>query len=432
MNITVLASITAIAQTTIKVVSSRFANTTVKLGENGFSSTTIGAPAYGKVHGLICRYNVYKALFRLLSILVVVYTCSFMHAATTSEVFNEVGASLAIIKSNRASGSGFVALLNDKKYLVTNEHVLRGGKPDIYLLNGKKISWNKIEVSDNQDLIRLEITDLTIPALNTATDQPSMDEQIYVFGNSDGRGVVTSLEGMVMGIGPYELEINATFVQGNSGSPIINKDGYVLGVATYASLHIEPDNWLKQGTRFTEVRRFGVRLNQLKWNTLTWEEYELRADTLVDLETYCVDTYKLIKTGEFIDTQKGYTRLIYNYYSNEKKYRRHTFLCQNLSDLATSYNNCSLKYAESRMHEHNRRNYSSIQNMHDADSALFFSSSQAREGYKIYDNAFRQIYTKPAPMIIRSDWKSQRLRNEAMQWLEIIKYLAGKIDRDNH
>ena len=65
-------------------------------------------------------------------------------------------------------------------------------------------------------------------------------DAIVVLGNSGGGGVVTKLEGKLVGIGPDRIEVSAEFIPGNSGSPIIHvPTGKVIGIATYLTRRYE-------------------------------------------------------------------------------------------------------------------------------------------------------------------------------------------------
>jgi hypothetical protein len=104
-----------------------------------------------------------------------------------------------------------------------------------------------------------------------------MHESVKIYGNSDGKGVITEIKGEIIGIGPKELEVSSEFVQGNSGSALLNDLGEVVGVATYAIKDFNPDDWVKADTRFSRARRFALRLNDLKWKKKSLKTVYLEA-----------------------------------------------------------------------------------------------------------------------------------------------------------
>ena len=253
-------------------------------------------------------------------------------------LFAKVQPSLAIITTPLTSGSGSIVLIEGKKYLLTNEHVTRGGKPiSIRMLSGSRLTYTGIDVADEQDLIRFELSDQTIPALEINNSQVNIGQPVFVFGNSDGAGVATSMKGSVLGIGPDTIEIDASFIQGNSGSPIINQTGQVIAVATYAIKLSEPNDWIKKGTRFNDIRRMCLRLNTVNWVSIATNDYFLRADALADLNTYCSDLYEIHYGTKFSSTIRA-GLYSYTFNDNKARYRRFAFLCQLVADAISTAN----------------------------------------------------------------------------------------------
>ena len=217
------------------------------------------------------------------------YTQTAAQTSYNTDLFDKVKNALVIIRGSRGVGSGVFIKMDDGVWLVTNEHVARCGTP----LKASTVSGNEIslalsscfQVASNRDLARTKIAD-TMPALSIKTTTPNLGEQIWIFGNSDGGGVLTHLTGKVNGIGDDTIEVDAEFVSGNSGSAILDKDGNVLGLATYATRYHEPSKWVKEGTRFNDIRRFGVRFESVTWETVDWKTYSMQTDLLDACKAY--------------------------------------------------------------------------------------------------------------------------------------------------
>jgi len=187
-------------------------------------------------------------------------------------------------KAGGGSGSGFVVDMEGKKYLVTNQHVIDCcDSISIRTLSNERISPVSVEISKSLDLIRMEITN-NIPALSIRKDTPVIGDDVTVYGNSDGGGVVTEIKGKVLGVGPNLVEVDAEFVQGNSGGPILSDNLEVVGVASYAMLFKDAENWLSKGTRFQEVRRYGYRIDAVEWNNITIKQFVNQSKLIADLE----------------------------------------------------------------------------------------------------------------------------------------------------
>jgi hypothetical protein len=98
----------------------------------------------------------------------------------------------------------------------------------------------------------------------------AVGDDVLVLGNSQGSGVVTEIPGKVVGIGPDLVEVDAKFVEGNSGSPIVHlKSGKVIAIATFLTLH--NTSVIDKDSPFDGIRRFGYRLDVAK----DWEYPEL-------------------------------------------------------------------------------------------------------------------------------------------------------------
>lgn len=347
-------------------------------------------------------------------------------ADLAADLFGKAQRALVIITTSRGTASGFVLEMDGKKYLVTNEHVLRGGKPTAKLLTGHQLRWKQVEIADDKDLARLELHESDADSLPFSAHQPNMGDRVFVFGNSEGGGVATSLAGKILGVGPDQIEIDAAFVQGNSGSPILGTDGTVYGVATYVTQSPDPNDWVKKGTRFTEVRRFGLRMAGTRWVALSWKDYAMRAETLVDLETYCVDAFDLCYTDKYADPRYKNVQYTYDYGQHRSKYIRHPGLCKILTEVAETFTKYAWKDAEAWYHAKQSVRSRSTQDRNEANRALFMSNTLANQRLREFQMVYNRLYDKPAPMILRSDWKTTRLKREAMFWHDVLKYIAHK------
>lgn len=388
-------------------------------------------------------------------------------SVTPNELFSKVRSALVIITTANGAGSGFVISMDNKKYLITSEHILRGGLPfTATLLNGTKLAFANIAVADDRDLVRLEVLDKKpfdadawlakreTPSVRVQTEKetllpwlaeretpsvpvqteketllpsptaPNIGDTVTVFGNSEGSGVATSLGGKVLGVGPDLIEVDAPFVQGNSGSPIVNSSGMVMGVASFATRPPDPNEWVKQGTRFTQVRRFGITLSNVKWIPMTMEQYLARSETLQDLETYCIDTYDLLFTAKYYKTSWAWS-LRYDFDQNKKKYRRQPKLCQVLASVASSYDQRA-----SDNHQYGNLADAVLKAKNNQrgqlSSDLFMFERKTQDSLKNFTNAYAQIYQTPAPIIQKTDWMTQRFREEAMFWRDVLKSITDQ------
>jgi hypothetical protein len=168
-------------------------------------------------------------------------------------------------------GSGFITDIKGRKFLVTNAHVLAGIKGATFkLLDRTVVQVGAASVAVGHDLIALTVVKggMAIPTAASLDKEAEIGDAVVVLGNAEGAGVVNLLEGKLTGIGPDRVEVDAPFVPGNSGSPIIHvSSGKVIGVATYVMVK-------RTGPREEKVRRFGFRLDSVQqWQTIDWNRF---------------------------------------------------------------------------------------------------------------------------------------------------------------
>lgn len=167
---------------------------------------------------------------------------------------------ICVIETSTGSGTGFLFAMNDRVYCITNHHVLSSAQAlKISTADGRKFTPLQYEVAEDRDLARILLKET--PACFEMLGTAELNEKVRILGNSGGVGVVTFDQGKVIGHGPHEIEVDADFIQGNSGSPVLNEADEVIGVATYVTSADEgEDNWVTKKTRFAKARRFAVRL----------------------------------------------------------------------------------------------------------------------------------------------------------------------------
>lgn len=204
--------------------------------------------------------------------------------------FRDVQDKLAIVECKEGSGSGFLLEMDGRTYLVSNDHVFRSSEaPRIRMLDGTELSLGAFSVAaDGRDLARFEVHGLSREPLQLNAEMPSVGDAVAVYGNSLGEGVATASKGFVQGVGPDRLETNAEIVSGNSGGPVVDAGGKVLGVA---ALLVRGDSgtrdWTLRNTRYDgNTRRFAVRLNGVTWKTVDRRKYERQVEALAELDAF--------------------------------------------------------------------------------------------------------------------------------------------------
>ena len=143
-------------------------------------------------------------------------------------------------RKTSALGSGFI--IDSNGIVVTNNHVIKGAE-DIYVrVNGNKEFKAKIIGNDPlSDLALLKIIskDEFTPVKFGDSDKARIGDWVIAIGNPFGLGGtvtsgIISARNRSIGLTRYEdfIQTDASINQGNSGGPLFNMDGDVIGINT--------------------------------------------------------------------------------------------------------------------------------------------------------------------------------------------------------
>lgn len=164
-----------------------------------------------------------------------------------------------VLEAEEGVGSGFLLQEDGRVWVYTNRHVI-GDSLELTATDvlGNEIQLGELEIVEDQDLARFS-THLR-RGLKLG-EPPRTGQSVVVFGNSQGTGVITRSEGEVLGLSADSIEVSSEIVSGNSGGPVLDHRNGVIGVSTFVTTEWRGDPTV-EGTRYTEPRRFALRLDQ--------------------------------------------------------------------------------------------------------------------------------------------------------------------------
>ncbi len=172
--------------------------------------------------------------------------------STTVQGYNMFGQ----LSSLAVSGTGFI--LSEDGYILTNNHVVEkamnsGGTVKVILYDGTEYAAEIVGAEGTRSdvaLLKIDAKGLT-PVVLGDSDEMKVGEQAYVVGNPLGEltytltsGIISALDREIAterNIRVHMFQLDAAINNGNSGGPVYNDRGEVIGVVTakYKSAGIE-------------------------------------------------------------------------------------------------------------------------------------------------------------------------------------------------
>jgi S1-C subfamily serine protease len=159
----------------------------------------------------------------------------------TRTVIDAVAPSVVTILTPRAQGTAFAyAALPDGTLLATNFHVVRrsasGAYDEVTVAHGTH-RWDGVVIaSDPVRDVALVRVDFELPALPSAFAghaEPVVGERVLAYGSPHGLPD-TATEGIISALRPGLgwIQTDAQVNHGNSGGPLVNGRGEVIGITT--------------------------------------------------------------------------------------------------------------------------------------------------------------------------------------------------------
>ncbi len=143
-------------------------------------------------------------------------------------------------ETEKAQGSGFI--ISPDGYILTNNHMVGGAeKVEIVLSDGRKFKAKIIGTDEATDIAVVKIHAEDLPHLELAdSDKLEVGEWVLAIGNPLGlshtvtAGIVSAKGRGQLGLASIEnfIQTDAAINFGNSGGPLLNLDGKVVGMNT--------------------------------------------------------------------------------------------------------------------------------------------------------------------------------------------------------
>lgn len=155
-----------------------------------------------------------------------------------SGIIEQAVKSVVTIRTDISQGTGFI-ITNDG-YVVTNAHVMEGATAaGIYTYDGEQHKVSLTGYDANLDIALLKISGNYERLILADSDNVNVGEKVIAIGNPLGLQFSVS-QGIVSGIHrdgtnnlPAYIQTDAALNPGNSGGPLINTAGKVIGINNF-------------------------------------------------------------------------------------------------------------------------------------------------------------------------------------------------------
>ena len=142
-------------------------------------------------------------------------------------------------------GSGFI--INEEGYILTNYHVIDGAKEvTVTLSDGREVTASVVNYDSDKDIAMIKINEeVKVPGVVELGDSDALQpgEEVVAIGNPLSKelsstltkGIISALNRNVetqSGVSTNLIQTDTAINAGNSGGPLINTKGQVIGINT--------------------------------------------------------------------------------------------------------------------------------------------------------------------------------------------------------
>jgi S1-C subfamily serine protease len=181
---------------------------------------------------------------------------------TNAEIIKKITPAVVYIKTETGSGSGMI--FSTDGYVLTNAHVVRGVRTvKVSLSSGEALEGIVLGKDENADLAVLKVTATkSFPKVTFGdSDKVTQGDEVFTFGYPLGiEGEVAFKEGTISRHRKVDdivyFEISAQILPGNSGGPLVNTFGEVIGINTWAQA-----NEKISGILIGETLKYAIPIN---------------------------------------------------------------------------------------------------------------------------------------------------------------------------
>jgi len=156
---------------------------------------------------------------------------------TNAAIIKTVKSAVVYVESPYGSGSGMI--FTKDGYILTNAHVVKEtASVKVYLVDGRSFMISTMSYDEDADIAILKVDANNLPVVGFGDSRTAQQgDEVFTFGYPFGiKGDVSFKEGTIsrklVDSGLSYIETSAEIHPGNSGGPLVDKTGKVIGINT--------------------------------------------------------------------------------------------------------------------------------------------------------------------------------------------------------
>ncbi|MDH5719389.1 MAG: serine protease [Spirochaetia bacterium] len=233
--------------------------------------------------------------------------------AVRNDKYISIGSAFAIESNKYVSAAHVMPIGDGSQY---REVFIRDKKGNVFEID------NILNYSDHRDFVVFNLKNKKAAKFLSIDKNPVLNEKVYAVGNALGEGIVIR-DGLYTSNTPEQengewkwIRFSAAASPGNSGGPLLNKNGKVIGIVCMKSSNENLNYALPIGEALTE-KPIAISHKQIKYglDNMSYSDYDI-----YHKEFNLPDTYKSLNEKFEKDT-KEYTEKIlkgmFNKYEKE-------------------------------------------------------------------------------------------------------------------
>lgn len=263
------------------------------------------------------------------------FTQSDSEAMSAADAFNKVSPAVVIISTTGTTTNGIMAsqyegmgsgfIINEDGYILTNYHVIEGASDiTVTLSDGNEVPATVVNYDDQKDIAMIKLKEGTkVPAVAELGDSDELypGAEVIAIGTPLSKNLAYTLtKGVISGndrtietqngASVHLIQTDAAINSGNSGGPLVNTKGQVIGI-----------NSMKLGSQSTgsatvEGIGFAIPINEVKSKIDTLSKQILNLGIKIrQIDSQTAQKYDLeeglyvVSVDEYSSAEKGGIRI---------------------------------------------------------------------------------------------------------------------------